>query len=132
MSNRALAIVGALAFMALFFVQTDAIRQAAGRPQSCPSLNAPNPPSLNRLEAYALLIANELAFRNQLEVAALSKAHPDLAPELRYKEFVDAVAQAKIGANLLKMRPLREQYKDDFEQLKARYVSEHPDTKFPE
>jgi hypothetical protein len=132
MTNRNLAIFGAVTFMVLFFVQTDAIRQAAGVRQPCPSCNVPAAPSLHRLETYALLIFNELTYENHLRRAELVKQHPDLEPELRYREFVTAVANAKIGANLVKFRPLRAQFEDDFEALKTRYLAENPDAKLPE
>lgn len=132
MSNRVLAILGALAFMILFYAQTDAIRRAAGFHPACPTLNAPNPPSLHRLEAFTLQMVNELALRNELELAVLNTTHPDLVPELRYKQFVFAVAQMQNLGNLVLLRPLREQFKGDYEQLKARYLAERPGARVPE
>lgn len=132
MSDRALALLGFVAFMLVFAYEMETLSERSrSSPSSCNRQQA-QPPSLNRLETYVYMVHSELALANELAAEALTQAHPDRAAEVQYRRFSTLAAQIRSSGGLLKFRPLREAFAADYEALKARYAAEHPGVQIPE
>jgi hypothetical protein len=97
---------------------------------SAPS--CPTPPGLSRVETYLFMVYSELSHANVLRAEELKQARPDLAAEVRYRQFETSVAQRRSSSGFLKFQPLRLQFKEDYDALRARYVNDHPDVAIPE
>lgn len=85
--------------------------------------------------AMAFAIYSELNEANTRELIVASRAHPDLAPELRYQSFSQSVhihrSLGRLAPGSLKFVPLAEDafFASDFTTLRDRYQREHPTEK---
>ena len=138
MSNRALAIIGFVIFMVVFWYQTWTLNQSVDEMRWA-VLHAPSPPApqieatsgSSNLDTVAFLVENELEYLDSVVAAYVVKTQPDLKPEVRYHEFEKLVFQKRGAHGRFRWKPLKTTFGTDYDALAARFHSEYPTTEIP-
>jgi hypothetical protein len=134
MSNRTLAIIGFAIFMIALIFELEQIHDEL-RGQTFFSQHrsetVSTPGGDRTTSALLLMIANQQALANSLEVEIASKVHPELADELEYHQFVTDVMTVTATGGVVTFAPLATRYKDKLDKLSSRFKQDHPEIAIP-
>jgi hypothetical protein len=140
MSQRSL-VVSIIAIIVFAVTTLYAADHVAGRINgSAPVCNCPSsaPAETDRFDhAMAFAIYSELDEANTRDLVVASRQHPELAPELRYHAFSQAIHLHRsfnnVAPGLLRTTPLADDpfFATDFAALRDRYQREHPNDHDP-
>jgi hypothetical protein len=135
MTNRILAIAGFVIFIGLLIYGIESvkneIRSHAFLTQARTTTSTASAVDLTVLSAYLYALYNEINYSNTMAREVAVKQYPELKNDLEYYQFMNTLVFKRSTPGIFKHRPLREQFKENYDALVKRYGEEHPEDKQP-